>query len=326
MRLTVLAEHFKLNEPFAISNHVWNTAEVCTVRIERDGIVGQGEGAPVVYHGETAETLVEQVEAVRSEIEKGVNREQLKELLPYGGARCAVDCALWDLEAKSTGTPVHQLAGLRAPTELDSAMTITLKSKDAMASMARRYRDFALLKIKLGGDEDADTMRAIRAAAPNCRLTVDANTAWDLAKLEAMIPVLQELDVELIEQPMPPDADQQLDGFRSPIPIAADESCQTVEDVPDLIGKYQVAVIKLDKAGGLTGAIDLMRAAQGADLGLMVSCMIGTSLGMAPARLIGTYCSVVDLDSPIDRPEDREPPIKYTNGRMHLTPPELWGA
>lgn len=326
MRLTVLAEHFKLNEPFVISNHVWNTAEVCTVRIEQDGVVGQGEGAPVVYHGETAETLVEQIEAVRADIEAGITRDALAQLLPYGGARCAVDCALWDLEAKRTGTPVHELAGLKAPAELDSAMTITLKSKDAMASMAHRYRDFALLKVKLGGDDDADTIRAIRAAAPNCRLTIDANTAWDLQTLEAMIPILLDLDVELIEQPMARDADAQLAGFRSPIPIAADESCQTVEDVPDLIGKYQVAVIKLDKAGGLTGAIELMRAAQRADLGLMVSCMIGTSLGMAPARLIGTYCSVVDLDAPIDRPEDRVPPIKYTNGRMHLTPPELWGA
>ena len=326
MRLSVKAEHFELFEPFTIANYAWQTADVCTVELERNGVVGRGEGAPVFYHGETAQKLADQIEAIRPEIEKGLTREQAATLLEPGGALCALDCALWDLEAREAGRSVHELAGLRAPTGLDSAITVTLKSTDHMAALAERYRDYPLLKVKLGGDEDELAIRAVRAAAPDPRITVDANTAWSLQKLKAMEPVLVELGVELIEQPMAPGEDEALVDYRARIPIAADESCQTVDDVPGLIGKYQTAVIKLDKAGGLTGAIKLLHAARDAKLELMVSCMIATSLGMAPGRLIGTYCKTVDLDSPMNLKVDRKHAIPYTKGRMHATPKELWGG
>ncbi|MEM1146958.1 MAG: dipeptide epimerase [Pseudomonadota bacterium] len=326
MRLSVKAEHFELYEPFTISNYAWQTADVCTVVLERDGVIGQGEGAPVFYHGETAQKLADQIEAVRSEIENGITRAEAAELLPPGGALCALDCALWDLEARSAGRSVHDLAGLLAPIELDSAITVTLKATDAMTAQAERYRDYPLLKVKLGGSDDENAIRSIRKVAPNPRITIDANTAWSFEKLQAMEPLLVELGIELIEQPMAPDGDEALIGYRSRIPIAADESCQTVADVEGLIGKYQTAVIKLDKAGGLSGAIHLLHAAQTAGLELMVSCMIATSLGMAPARLIGTYCKTVDLDSPMNLKIDRAHAIAYTQGRMHATPPELWGG
>ncbi|MEM1088606.1 MAG: dipeptide epimerase, partial [Pseudomonadota bacterium] len=309
-----------------ISNHVWNSAEVCTVELEQDGVIGRGEGAPVVYHGETAESLARQIEAVCSEIESGLTREDAANLLPPGGALCALDCALWDIEARQAGRPPHKLAGLKAPTELDSAITITLKSTDAMAAQAERCRDYPLLKVKLGGADDEAAIRAIRQAAPNPRITVDANTGWSLQFLKDFEPLLLELGIELIEQPMPPGSDDALLDFRSRIPIAADESCQTAADVENLIGKYQTAVIKLDKAGGLTGAIKLMNKARDGGLELMVSCMIGSSLGMAPARLIGTYCKTVDLDAPMNLKVDRKHPIPFTKGRMHATPRALWGG
>ncbi|MEM1104744.1 MAG: dipeptide epimerase [Pseudomonadota bacterium] len=326
MKLSIKAEHFPLKEPFTIAGHAWTTADVCTVEIEDGGYLGRGEGAPVFYHGETAESLVDELEAVRSEIEAGIDRAAAGRLLAPGGALCALDCALWDLEARRAQMPVHELAGLAAPIPLDSAITITLKDTETMAARAHQFRGYPLLKVKLGGDDDEAAIRAVRGAAPRCRITVDANTAWSLQKLTAMEPLLVELGVELIEQPMPPGDDSALMDFNSRIPIAADESCQTAGDVPGLVGKYQTGVIKLDKAGGLTGAIALKTALDEAGLELMVSCMVASSLGMAPARLIGTYCKTVDLDSPMNVSEDRAYAIPYENGRMGETPPELWGG
>lgn len=326
MKLSVKAEHFPLHEPFTIANHAWSTADVCTVELEAGGVIGRGEGAPVFYLGETAEGLVEQIETVRPEIEASVDRADVAKLLPPGGALCALDCALWDLEARKTGKPVHELAGLKPPTKLDSAITITLKDAAAMAAQAARFSAYPLLKVKLGGDDDEAAIRAVRAAAPDCRVTVDANTAWSLSKLTSMEPVLVDLGVELIEQPMPPGDDEALEDFASRIPIAADESCQTANDVPNMKGKYQTGVIKLDKAGGLTGAIALKAALEAAGMELMVSCMVASSLGMAPARLIGTYCKTVDLDGPMNVSRDRSPAIPYEIGRMMATPPDLWGG
>ncbi|MEM8634506.1 MAG: dipeptide epimerase [Pseudomonadota bacterium] len=326
IKLTARTEQFKLHEPFTIAGFVWNKADVCTVELEENGIVGRGEGVPIFYHGETTDDLVLQIEQHRSEIEAGVTREHAATLLGSGAALCALDCALWDLEARKAKLSVHELAGLTSPTELDSAITITLKTVDEMAERARRFANYPLLKVKLGGDDDADAIQAVRQSAPNARITVDANTAWSFETLELMEPLLFDLDIELIEQPLPPENDDALINFQSRIPIAADESCQTAADVPELLGKYQTGVIKLDKAGGLTGAIKLMEALQKANMDLMVSCMIGTSLGMAPARLIGSYCKTVDLDAPMNAEEDRVPAIEFDMGRMKQTPPELWGG
>jgi L-alanine-DL-glutamate epimerase-like enolase superfamily enzyme len=194
-----------------------------------------------------------------------------------------------------------------------------------MRADAEGYRAYPLIKVKLGGADDEACLRAVRAGAPNARLTIDANTGWDIAKLKAMEPLLVECGVILIEQPLPREGDEDLRGFTSRIPLCADESCQTAEDVPALVGKYQVGSIKLDKTGGLTGALETKRALEAAGLKLMVSCMVGTSLGMAPARLIAPACYVVDLDGPMNAAEDRAPPIVYTDGVMGVTPTELWG-
>lgn len=326
MRLEASAERFPLREPFRIANHVWDAAEVCTVTLSRGGVRGRGEGAPVVYHGETAAQLVGEIESIRPEVERGIDRSALDALMPPGPARCALDCALWDLESRETGRPVHALAGLPAPGPLETAVTITLDTPERMAAQAGRRADHPLLKVKLGGDRDEAAIRAVRAAAPDVRLTVDANTGWTLDRLQEVEPVLVECGVELVEQPLPPEADAALAGFTPHIPIAADESCQTVDDLPRLVGRYQVAVIKLDKTGGLTGALALLHAAEAAGLEAMVSCMIGTSLGMAPARLVGSRCRVVDLDLPLYLARDRDPAIPYERGRMGATPPDLWGA
>ncbi|MEM7143350.1 MAG: dipeptide epimerase [Actinomycetota bacterium] len=326
MIYTVEVEEFALLRPMHIAVRSWHAAEVCTVTVEHDGFRGRGEGAPIFYRGETIESVHAQLESVREVVERGLRREDLADLLPAGGARCALDCALWDLEARSTGRPVHELAGLAEPAILDSAVTVPLGRPDEMASTASALADYPLLKVKLGGDEDEAAIRAVRAAAPGARLTVDANTGWTLERLVAMGPVLAEVGVELVEQPLPVTADDELEGLDIGVPVAADESCQTAADVPGLVGRFDVGVIKLDKAGGLTGAIALLRALEGHGLGCMVSCMISTSLGMAPARLIGTHCSIVDLDGPMNAREDRVPPIRYERGRMQPTPADLWGG
>ncbi|MEM9667293.1 MAG: dipeptide epimerase [Pseudomonadota bacterium] len=326
MKLTVSVDKFALHEPFTISNFEWTTADVCTVELEVDGVIGRGEGVPIFYHGERPEDVAAEVEAIRPQIEKSVDRDQAAELLPAGAALCALDGALWDLEARTSGQPVHVLAGLVPPEPIDSAITITLKSVDEMRERAIKYRDYPLFKVKLGGNEDRAAMEAVRKAAPEPCITVDANTGWSMASLREMEPVLVDLGVELIEQPLPPGEDDALAEFECRIPLAADESCQTAADVPGLIGKYQTGVIKLDKAGGLTGAIALKDALEDAGLELMVSCMIGTSLGLAPARLIGTYCKTVDLDAAMNLKEDRDPPIICEQGKLGPTPPDLWGG
>ncbi len=325
MRMEVSVDAFPLKAPFRISNHVWHRIEVVTVRLEEGGFWGWGEGSPVVYHGESARSLADQIESVRAAVEAGVTRAEVQNLLPPGAARCALDCALWHLDARRSGTSVHALAELPAPQAVDSAITISLDTPQAMAAAAASWRAYPLLKVKLGGREDHACIEAVRAAHPGARITVDANTGWDIAALEAIEPVLVRCGVELIEQPMPPGADEALRGRVGPIPIAADESCQTVADVPALVGKYQVASIKLDKTGGLTGAIALLHAAREAGLDLMVSCMVGTSLGMAPAHLIAPFCRVVDLDGPLNAAADREPGLIYENGRIVAWPTSLWG-
>jgi L-Ala-D/L-Glu epimerase len=325
LRLDVRAERFALKEPFRISNHTWFAIDAVTVRLDGEGVWGWGEGSPVVYHGETADSIIAAIDAVRREIERGVSRTRLLDLMPPGSARCAVDCALWHWQARRKGVPVYELAGLQAPQPVGSAITVSLDEVDEMAAYAERHRDYPLLKVKLGGASDHGAIRAVRAAAPRPRITVDANTGWDIAFLKDIEPLLAELGVELIEQPLPPEADDALRHWSGRIPLAADESCQTSADVPALKGKYQVASIKLDKTGGLTEALRLKAAAEEAGLGLMVSCMVATSLSMAPAQLLAPYCRVVDLDGPMNAAEDREPPIEYRSGVMMPAPPALWG-
>lgn len=329
MRIEAEVERFAMSRPFAVHGHVWTEMRVVRAVAAADGAVGQGEGTPLFYRPEeTPEGLAAAIRAVAAAHPGGLDRAALATTMPAGGARNALDCTLWDLEAKRSGTPVWALAGLDAPRPLLTMCTVGLLAPEAAAETAARYApDFPLLKIKLGGGDGRDLarMEAVRRAAPRARLVIDANAGWTIDELAALAPRLAEMGVELIEQPLPPERDADLDGYVSPVPLCADESCQTPDSVPDLAGRYQFMNIKLDKAGGLTTALAMAR--QGLALGIrpMVGNMLGTSLAMAPAFILGQLCTFCDLDGPMCLGNDRDPPTVYRDGHMMPPPRELWG-
>jgi L-Ala-D/L-Glu epimerase len=327
LTLRVAVEKFPLKEPFHITGYTMVDAEVVTVELEQDGHIGRGEASGVYYRKfDDVASNARQIEAVRPRIEVGIDRESLQHLLPTGGARNAVDCALWDLEAKRTGLSAWHIAGLNRPQPLLTTMTVGANAPDKMAADARAYAQAKAIKLKLTGQPaDADCVRAVRAARPDVWLGVDANQGFTRLFLETLLPVLVEARVELIEQPFKVGEEAQLDGLRSPIPIAADESVQGLADVPGLSGRFDVVNIKLDKCGGLTEALAMAREARQLGLGVMVGNMVGTSLAMAPAFLVGQLCNVVDLDGPLFLRSDRAPPVRYEHG-MITCPEGLWGA
>jgi len=327
LTLRVVIEKFALKEPFHITGHTMLDTDVVTVTLEQDGHTGRGEASGVYYRkGDDAPGVVEQIEAVRARIEAGIDRESLQRLLPTGGARNALDCALWDLEAKLTGRPAWQMAGLDQPRPLLTTFTVGANQPAKMALDARAYVDARAIKLKLTGESlDADRVRAVRAARPDVWLGIDANQGFTRASLETLMPVLVEARAELIEQPFKIGQDAQLDGFQSPIRLAADESAQGLSDVPGLVGRFNVVNIKLDKCGGLTEGLAMAREARRLGLDVMVGNMVGSSLAMAPSCLVGQLCQVVDLDGPILLSTDRDPPARYENGTI-CCPDALWGA
>jgi L-alanine-DL-glutamate epimerase-like enolase superfamily enzyme len=327
LTLRVAVEKFPLKEPFHITGHTMVDADVVTVELEQDGHVGRGEASGVYYRQfDDAAGNARQIEAVRPRIEIGIDRESLQHLLPAGGARNAVDCALWDLEAKRTGLSAWHIAGLNRPQPLLTTMTVGANAPDKMAADARAYAQAKAIKLKLTGQPaDADCVRAVRAARSDVWLGVDANQGFTRLFLETLLPVLVEARVELIEQPFKVGDEAQLDGLHSPIPIAADESVQGLADVPGLSGRFDVVNIKLDKCGGLTEALAMAHKARQLGLGVMVGNMVGTSLAMAPAFLVGQLCNVVDLDGPVFLSCDRAWPVRYQHG-MITCPERLWGA
>jgi L-alanine-DL-glutamate epimerase-like enolase superfamily enzyme len=314
---------------FRISRGAVTSVEVVVVEVEDEGLVGRGEGCPESRYREGTEGCLEQLESVRAHAEAGLDRDELQDLLPAGAARNALDCALWDLEAKRRDAPAWRVAGLRGMQELVTAYTISLDRPETMGQRAGEAADRPLLKLKLGGEggapADVARVAAVRQAAPSARLIVDANEAWTIDQLREVAPRLAELGVELIEQPLPSSADDVLEGYQGAVPLCADESCRDRTSLPGVRGRYQFVNIKLDKTGGLTEALALASAAQAADLRLMVGCMLGTSLAMAPAALIGQRCEFVDLDGPLLLAEDRVPCIRYDRGVMLPAPRELWG-
>jgi L-alanine-DL-glutamate epimerase-like enolase superfamily enzyme len=282
---------------------------------------------PYRRYGDAVDGVVAEIEAQRRAIERGMSRLELQGAMPAGAARNALDCAFWDLEAKISGVPAWRLAGLeRAPHPVATAFTLSLGTPEAMGAAARDASAMPVLKLKLGGD-DADIARvtAVRRAAPRARLIVDANEAWSLDQLAAFAPRLAELGVALIEQPLPAGQDEALAGYASPVPLCADESCHGLDSLPALSGRYQAVNIKLDKTGGLTHALELQRAAASAGFGIMVGCMVATSLAMAPAFLLAQQADFVDLDGPLLLERDREPVIAYDGAWMQMPAPELWG-
>jgi L-Ala-D/L-Glu epimerase len=301
-------------------------ARAVIVELREGDRVGRGEGLGVAYHGETPESLLEQLSAIEGDLRNGLSRADLQSRLPAGGARNAVDCALWDLEARQRGCRAWELAGMHAVHPLLTTYTLGIDSPDTMSRAAAAVPRYSLLKIKLNGDAD-DLWRAlaVRRARPDAGLVVDANQSLSPPQLRQLLPHFLELGVTLIEQPLPASADAELAGFDSPIPLCADESCQTVASVAALAGKYQYANIKLDKCGGLTEALQLAAVAKASGLKLMVGCMGGSSLSMAPAFIIGQMCDVVDLDGPLLLKADVANAIRYDGNRMSAPESRLWG-
>jgi len=327
LTLNVAVEKYPLKKPFRITDYTMEDAEVVTVTLERNGQRGWGEASGVYYRvDDDIPGVVRQIEAVRSQIEAGISRQMLQELLPAGGARNALDCASWDLEAKETGCTAWQIAGLERPRALLTTFTVGANSPDKMVADARDYSQAKAIKLKLTGEPaDADRVRAVREARPDVWLGVDANQGFTRESLGTLMPVLVDARVQLIEQPFRVGQEALLDGLHSPIPIAADESAQGLGDLPGLLGRFDVINIKLDKCGGLTEGLLLAQAARRRGLSVMVGNMVGTSLAMAPSFLVGQLCHVVDLDGPIFLRTDRVQSVQYENGNIHC-PDSVWGA
>jgi L-alanine-DL-glutamate epimerase-like enolase superfamily enzyme len=316
LTLHVAIEKFALKQPFHITGYTMVDTDVVTVMLEKGGHIGRGEASGVYYRkDDDAAGVVKQIEAVRARIEAGIDRDTLQRLLPTGGARNAVDCALWDLEAKLTGRPAWQIAGLIPPRPLLTTFTVGANKPEKMASDACAYANAKAIKLKLTGEPlDGERVRAVRAVLPDVWLGVDANQGFTRVFLETLMPVLVETRVELIEQPFKVGQEAQLDGFKSPIPVAADESAQGLTDVQGLVGRFNVVNIKLDKCGGLTEGLAMARQARRLGLDVMVGNMVGTSLAMAPSFLVGQLCKVVDLDGPVFLNTDRDSTVRYCDG------------
>lgn len=325
MKLAVTHESWAIAGSFTISRGSRTTSEVVVAEVSDGDFRGRGECVPYARYNETVEGVMAALQALESEVAGGLTRERLKTLLPAGAARAALDCALWDYEAKRTGQPVWKLAGLPEPKPLVTAYTISLDTPQAMAQKAQEARAYPLLKLKLGGIGDVERVAAVRAAVPAARLIIDANEAWTPDQVRAFTPELHRLGVELIEQPLPAAADDALIDIKSPVSICADESCHDTASLAHIVDRYDMINIKLNKTGGLTEGIQLMRAAQKANIGIMIGCMVGTSLAMAPAALLGSAASVIDLDGPLLLKQDRVPGIRYDHALMYPPAPELWG-
>ena len=322
MTLRVTTDALALREAFTISRGSRTHAEVLRVEITRDGITGQGECVPYARYGETMHGVREALEGLSDSL----HRADLGELLPAGAARNALDCALWDWRAKAEGKPVWQLAGLNPPGPVLTAYTLSLAAPEAMRDQAARNAERPLLKVKLGGGpDDTDRIAAVRDGAPNARIIVDANEGWTPAEYRTLAPVFVELGVEMVEQPFPAGDDAALAELERVLPVCADESCHDRASLPGLAGKYDMVNIKLDKTGGLTEALALRAAAREAGFRVMVGCMLGSSLAMAPAVLVAQGADVVDLDGPLLLAEDRDPPLAFENGKLHPADPALWG-
>ncbi|WP_397542852.1 N-acetyl-D-Glu racemase DgcA [Roseovarius salis] len=321
MQLTVTRDTFRLAQVFTISRGSRTLAQVLTVTLTDGDATGRGECVPYARYGETLDSVVAQIESLPA----APDRLALYDLLPAGAARNAVDCALWDLEAKRTGKRVWDLAGLPAPGPEVTAYTLSLDTPEAMRAQAAVNAHRPLLKIKLGTPDDMPRLEAVRAGAPDARIIVDANEGWTAEVYTDLAPHLERLGVALVEQPLPADADDALASMDRPVPVCADESCHDRASLPALAGKYDVINIKLDKTGGLTEALALKEAARAEGYGIMVGCMVGSSLAMAPAVLVAQGAMVTDLDGPLLLAEDREHALEFDAAGVHPPSRELWG-
>jgi L-alanine-DL-glutamate epimerase-like enolase superfamily enzyme len=323
--LTAQIERWPIAGAFTISRGSKTEAVVVVVEIASDGFVGRGESTPYLRNGETPDSVMAEIEAARAFIENGGHRDGLQEQMKPGAARNAVDCALWDLKAKRNGVRAYELAGLNRLEPLKTAFTLSFAAPEVMADQARANAKRPLLKLKIGGPGDLDRVEAVRAAAPKCRLIVDANEALNFDQLTRLAPDFARLGVMLIEQPLKAGEDEALEGYAGPVPLCADESLHTRAELDLCARRYGVANIKLDKAGGLTEALALKAAAEAAGMQIMVGCMVSTSLAMAPALILAQGAAFVDLDGPLLLAEDRTPGLTYIGSMIEPPPPQLWG-
>ena len=316
-----------LSAPFRISRGVRTSTEVLVATASDGRHVGRGESLPYARYGESVESVAAQAAALGDAIAAGLGRGALCGLLPPGAARNALDCALWDLEARRLGMPVAAMLGEPdALPALASAQTVSLDTPANMARAAAGLRHLDLVKVKVDANDPAALIRAVRGELPAARLIVDPNESWDIELLRALQPVLAEARVDLVEQPLPADADAALQGFESVSRLCADESCHVATDLPRLRGRYQVVNIKLDKTGGLTGALDLLQAARAEGFGIMVGCMISSSLSIAPAWHVARHAEFVDLDGPLWLRDDHAGGVAMRDGLLQPAAPRLWGG
>jgi len=325
-QLTVSIDRFPIAGKFTISRGSRTEAAVVTATITENGSVGRGECVPYPRYGETVEGVAAAIEALRPRIEAGLTREALQSAMPAGAARNAVDCALWDLDAKRSGIRAHVTAGLTRWQPVTTAYTISLDTPEAMAEAAAKAAERPILKVKFGGPEgDIERIRAVRRAAPDATLIADANEGWTEASIASHLAACAEEGYALVEQPLPAKADGFLARISRPVPIMADESVHDRPSLERLVGLYDVVNIKLDKTGGLTEALSLAEVAEALGFSLMIGCMVGTSLAMAPALVIAPRCRFVDLDGPLLLARDREPGLKYEGSLVYPPEPALWG-
>ncbi len=322
LKVEAIAEVWPLREAFSISRGAKTEARVIVVRASDGAFEGRGEAVPYARYGESVESALRDILKAAARIE---GREQLQAVMKPGAARNAVDCALWDLEAKSAHTTAVHLAGVPTPSPVVTAFTISLDEPDVMARKATAARALPLLKLKLGGKGDAERMRAVRAARPDARLIVDANEAWTAALWEPLARAAGETGVEMIEQPFPANSDDILAGLARPVPVCADESVHTADDLPKLTGLYDAVNIKLDKAGGLTAALALQKAARDQGFRVMIGSMVATSLAVAPALLLARDADWVDLDGPLLLSRDRDGGLQIRDGVITPAESALWG-
>lgn len=324
--LEACEQSWPLDKPFRIARGVRTEARVIVVTVCDGKHTGRGEGVPYAHYGESVASTLAQLEDLRSKSAAGFDRQRIQNLLPAGAARNALDCALWDFEAKSTDKRAWELATLPVIKEIETSFTVSLDTPAAMGAVAKAHSVAPVLKLKLGGDTlDLSRVQAVRQAAPAARLLVDANESWSPSHYLSIAPALPNLGVELIEQPFPAQNDRILQTLPHPVPVCADESCHTTTDLPQLTGLYEVINLKLDKTGGLTEALLLAESARQSGFKLFLGCMVCTSLGIAPARILARATDYVDLDGPLLLAGDRHHGLSYQHGRIGLPSPELWG-
>jgi L-Ala-D/L-Glu epimerase len=324
LKVEAREEIFPLNQPFRISRGSRTEACVITVSVTDRQYTGRGEGVPIARYNQSPDSVLAQINSILSVAALG--RDELSELLPAGAARNALDCALWDLEAKRSGKRAWELANIPTADQLQTSFTISLNTPARMAEAAAAAADLPILKLKLGGDDcDVARVEAVRAATSSARLLIDANESWSPRHYQNVAARLKELGVELIEQPFPAGADDVLETLDHPIPVCADESCHTTSDLPRLKNRYDAINIKLDKTGGLTGALQLYQRARQNNFKILIGCMVCTSLSIAPARVLASNADWIDLDGPLLLAHDRDHGLQYQDGRIGMPTSELWG-